>query len=229
MLAFIKSIRDRDPARPTFFEVVLAYPGFHAVGLHKVSHLLWNLRLKALARFWANLTRLLTGVEIHPGVKLGKRLFIDHGMGVVIGETTEIGDDVTLYQGVTLGGRGNDKPEKRHPTLEDGVMIGAGAQVLGPIVIGEKATIGANAVVTRNVLPHCTAVGNPARIIECGNEKAVAYGLPQSENLDPLGEAVEKLEKELERIKKDISKRAGQGKVAKTPSKRSAANKTNSA
>lgn len=219
MFEFIRSIKERDPTCPTIFEVLLAYPGFHVLGFYKIAHFFWGMRLRAIARFIAHLGRILTGIEIHPAAKIGKRLFIDHGMGVVIGETAEIGDDVTLYHGVTLGGRGNDKPGKRHPTLEDGVMIGAGAQVLGPIVVGENARIGANAVVTRNVLPHCTAVGNPARIVECEGGEAVAYGLPESRDLDPLGQLIEKMQTDLDKMQKDLKAAKKASKETKESSK----------
>lgn len=203
MFEYIKSIQKRDPSNPTFFEVLIAYPGLHALGFYKISSFLWTIKLRALGRLFAHLGRMFTGIEIHPGAKIGKRLFIDHGMGVVIGETAEVGDDVTMYHNVTLGGRGNDKPgSKRHPTLENGVMVGAGAQVLGPILIGEKATIGANSVVTRNVLPHCTAVGNPARIVECEGSDFASYGLPAEREVDPLGQMIENLQQELESLKR---------------------------
>lgn len=204
MFDYIRSIKERDPSRPTAFEVILAYPGFHVLGFYKIAHFFWTIRLKAIARFISHLGRILTGIEIHPAAKIGKRLFIDHGMGVVIGETAEIGDDVTLYHGVTLGGRGMDRPIKRHPTLEDGVMVGSGAQVLGPIVVGENSRIGANAVVTRNVLPHCTAVGNPARIVECDEGESVSYGLPNSHDLDPMGKLVEQLQSDLDILQEEL-------------------------
>ncbi len=156
---------ERDPAARTFFEVLTTYPGVHAVLWHRLSHRLWNWNLKWLARLSAALARWFTGVEIHPGAKIGRRVFIDHGMGVVIGETAELGDDCTLYHGVTLGGTSWQKG-KRHPTLEPGVIIGAGAKVLGPITIGAGAKIGSNAVVVKDVPPGATAVGIPARILD---------------------------------------------------------------
>jgi serine O-acetyltransferase len=165
--------------------------------MHAIAAFFWRHKLRALARFWSNLTRFLTGIEIHPGAKIGKRLFIDHGMGVVIGETAVVGDDVTLYQGATLGGLGkSDEDGKRHPTLENEVMIGAGAHILGPITIGSKAKVGANAVVTKDVPAGCTAVGNPARFVDC-ESKAPAYGLPRSKHLDPVGETIESLREEI--------------------------------
>lgn len=200
MTELIKSIQERDPAKPGFLEVLLSYPGYHAVCWHSISHYLWRYKLKTLSRFLAHIGRLLTGIEIHPGAKLGKSLFIDHGMGVVIGETAEIGDDVTIYHGVTLGGVGGGKGAKRHPTLESGVMVGAGAQILGDIVIGSGARVGANAVVTKDIPPKCTAVGNPARIINCKDHKA-SYGLPQSEFIDPLVQTLDGLVKDVEALK----------------------------
>lgn len=160
----INCVFDRDPAARTSFEVVTNYPGFHALLLHRLSHRLWCNGWKWLARTISSFSRWLTGIEIHPGAKIGHRFFIDHGMGVVIGETAEVADDVTLYHGVTLGGTSWDKG-KRHPTLNAGVVVGAGAKVLGPITIGEGARIGSNAVVTKDVPAGATVVGIPGRII----------------------------------------------------------------
>ena len=160
----IASVFDRDPAARTTLEVLLNYPGIHAMIFHRWAHSLWTSGFKGMARWLSSLARFLTGIEIHPGAKIGRRFFIDHGMGVVIGETAEIGDDVTLYHGVTLGGTSWDKG-KRHPTLGNGVVVGAGAKVIGPILIGEGAKIGSNAVVTKPLPAGATAVGNPARII----------------------------------------------------------------
>ncbi|MDD2664089.1 MAG: serine O-acetyltransferase [Dechloromonas sp.] len=161
----IRAVFDRDPAARSFWEVLTCYPGIHALILHRLAHWLWGHRLRWLARFTAHVSRFLTGIEIHPGATIGRRFFIDHGMGVVIGETAEIGDDVTLYHGVTLGGTSWNKG-KRHPTLESGVVVGAGAKVLGPIVISAGAKVGSNAVVTKAVPAGATAVGNPARILD---------------------------------------------------------------
>lgn len=160
----IASVFSRDPAARNTLEVLLCYPGLHAIWLHRLAHALWVRNARLLARMVSNFARWATGVEIHPGARLGRRFFIDHGMGVVIGETTEIGDDVTLYQGVTLGGTSWNKG-KRHPTLEDGVVVGAGAKVLGPFTVGAGAKIGSNAVVTKAVPAGATAVGIPGRII----------------------------------------------------------------
>lgn len=160
----IDSVFARDPAARTRFEVLLNYPGLHAAMAHRWSHALWMTNWKGLARFISTLSRFWTGIEIHPGAKIGRRFFIDHGMGVVIGETAEIGDDVTLYHGVTLGGTSWDAG-KRHPTLENGVVVGAGAKVLGPITISAGARIGSNAVVVKPVPAGATVVGTPGRII----------------------------------------------------------------
>lgn len=160
----VSSVFHRDPAARTTFEVITNYPGLHALMLHRLAHKVWLRNFKWLARSISTFSRWLTGVEIHPGAKIGRRFFIDHGMGVVIGETAEIGDDVTLYHGVTLGGTTWNKG-KRHPTVGDGVVVGAGAKVLGPIQVGKNARIGSNAVVTKDVPDDATAVGIPGRII----------------------------------------------------------------
>lgn len=160
----IQSVFHRDPAARNGLEVILNYPGLHAVMLHRLAHALWKKDFKLLARLISTFSRWLTGVEIHPGARIGRRFFIDHGMGVVIGETAEIGDDVTLYHGVTLGGTTWNKG-KRHPTLGNNVVVGAGAKVLGPITIADDARVGSNAVVTRDVPAGATAVGIPGRII----------------------------------------------------------------
>ena len=165
----ISIVFERDPAARTHWEILTTYPGVHALLMHRLSHWLWKQHLYWLARFNSHLARWLTGIEIHPGATIGRRVFIDHGMGVVVGETAVIGDDCTLYHGVTLGGTSWNKG-KRHPTLESGVVIGAGAKVLGPITVGAGAKIGSNAVVVKDVPANATAVGIPARILE--EEKA---------------------------------------------------------
>lgn len=162
-----KNIRDKDPAAKNIFYVIFLYQGFHILIMHRIAHLLYKLHLKFLARLISQIGRFLTGIEIHPGAEIGRRLFIDHGMGVVIGETTEIGDDCIIYHGVTLGGTGKDK-NKRHPTLGNNVMVGCGAKILGPINIGDNVKVGANAVVLHPVPNNCTVVGIPGRIIEKG-------------------------------------------------------------
>ncbi len=197
----VRCVFDRDPAARNVFEVLTTYPGVHAVIGHRVSHALWNMGLKWLARMNSTLSRWLTGIEIHPAATIGRRFFIDHGMGVVIGETAEIGDDCTLYHGVTLGGTSWNKG-KRHPTLLNNVVVGAGAKVLGPITLGEGARVGSNAVVVKDVAPGHTVVGVPGRIVnKPGNEKDVrrqavakmigfdAYGMSQ-ETTDPVVHAI---------------------------------------
>lgn len=174
----IRSVFERDPAARSAFEVLTTYPGLHAIWLHRLSHRLWRAEWRWLARWLSTIGRWLTGVEIHPGAKIGRRFFIDHGMGVVIGETAEIGDDCTLYHGVTLGGT-SWNPGKRHPTLGKGVVIGAGAKVLGPLNVGENARIGSNAVVVKDVPAGATVVGIPGRVVA----KADAGVSEQRQNL----------------------------------------------
>lgn len=169
----INCIFDRDPAAQSVFEVITCYPGFHALMIHRLSHYFWQREFKWLARFTAHCGRWLTGIEIHPGAQIGKRFFIDHGMGVVIGETAVIGDDCTLYHSVTLGGT-SWKKGKRHPTLHDGVVIGAGAKVLGPIEIGAGARVGSNSVVLKTVPAGATVVGIPAHLVDSKKKKAEA-------------------------------------------------------
>ena len=161
----IDAIMNRDPAARSRLEVLTCYPGLHAVLFHRLAHGCWNMGFKWLGRFVSHLGRFFTGIEIHPGARVGRRVFIDHGMGVVIGETADIGDDCTIYQGVTLGGTSLYKGEKRHPTLGTGVVVSAGAKVLGGFVVGDGARVGSNAVVLKPVPPGATAVGIPARII----------------------------------------------------------------
>lgn len=161
----IQCVFARDPAARSTWEVITCYPGFHAILFHRASGWLWKKHFYWTARFLSAIGRWLTGIEIHPGAQIGKRFFIDHGMGVVIGETAEIGDDCTLYHGVTLGGT-SWQEGKRHPTLQNGVVVGAGAKILGPITVGENAKVGSNAVVVRDVAPHTTVVGIPARRVE---------------------------------------------------------------
>ncbi|MFV3333684.1 serine O-acetyltransferase [Pseudomonas sp. NY15437] len=200
----IQSVFHRDPAARNAFEVLTCYPGLHAVWLHRLAHGLWRSGWKWLARMVSNFGRWMTGIEIHPGAKIGRRFFIDHGLGIVIGETAEIGDDVTLYQGVTLGGTSWNKG-KRHPTLADGVVVGAGAKVLGPFTVGAGAKVGSNAVVTKEVPPGATVVGIPGRIIvkddadQAAKRQAMAeklgfdaYGVSQ-DMPDPVARAIGQL------------------------------------
>jgi len=163
----IQCVFERDPAARSVWEVITCYPGFHALQMHRFSHMLWKLQLRWLARFSSHIARFLTGIEIHPGATIGRRVFIDHGMGVVIGETAEIGDGCTLYHGVTLGGVSWNKG-KRHPTLGRNVVVGAGAKILGPFIVGEGAKVGSNSVVVKAVPAGATVVGIPARIVEAG-------------------------------------------------------------
>ena len=189
----IAVVFERDPAARSSWEVMTCYPGFHALLAHRVSHGLWMHGFKWLARWLAHFSRWLTGIEIHPGARIGRRFFIDHGMGVVIGETAEIGDDCTVYHGVTLGGTTWNKG-KRHPTLKTGVVIGAGAKVLGPITIGEHAKIGSNAVVVKDVPDNATAIGIPARLVESheATGRFAAYGIARDAN-DPVTKAMHAL------------------------------------
>jgi serine O-acetyltransferase len=191
----IAVVFERDPAARNTWEVITCYPGFHAMLFHRFAHWLWNTGLKWLARLVSHVSRWLTGIEIHPGASIGRRFFIDHGMGVVIGETAEIGDDCTLYHGVTLGGTSWNKG-KRHPTLRNGVVVGAGAKILGPITIGEGAKIGSNAVVVKDVPPRATAIGIPARVIEAEqaaqNGRFAAYAVVKELN-DPMAKALHEL------------------------------------
>ncbi|GFD74376.1 serine O-acetyltransferase [Alteromonas marina] len=178
----IKGVFHRDPAARNTFEVLTNYPGLHAVWLHRISHKLWKAEWKWLARTLSTFSRWLTGIEIHPGATLGRRVFIDHGMGVVIGETAEIGDDVTLYHGVTLGGT-SWKAGKRHPTLKNGSVVGAGAKVLGPITIGENAKVGSNSVVVKDIPDGATAVGIPGRIIISKQKEISAATNPKRDKI----------------------------------------------
>jgi serine O-acetyltransferase len=189
----IAVVFERDPAARNTWEVITCYPGFHALLMHRLAHWLWSGGLKWLARFVSHWGRWFTGIEIHPGATIGRRFFIDHGMGVVIGETAEIGDDCTLYHGVTLGGTSWNKG-KRHPTLGAGVVIGAGAKVLGPITVGANAKIGSNAVVVKDVPAGATAIGIPARVVESqgSNGRFAAYAVGRDEN-DPQARAMNEL------------------------------------
>lgn len=165
-----KNILEKDPAAKSLFEAMFCYPSLKAVFRHRLSHSLYNKKRFTLSRMISQRARKKTGIEIHPGAKIGKNLFIDHGMGVVIGETAEVGDNVTMYHGVTLGGIGGDPNTRRHPIIEDDVMIGAGAKILGPITIGKGAKIGANAVVLEDIPPYATAVGIPAKVVRINNK-----------------------------------------------------------
>ena len=192
----MKTIFERDPAAKSYLEVILCYPGLHAVICHRVAHGLYRRRIFLLARLISQICRFFSGIEIHPGAIIGRRFFIDHGSGIVIGETAEVGDDVTLYQGVTLGGTGKDKG-KRHPTIGHNVTIGSGAKVLGPITIGHNAKIGAGAVVVRCVPPDSTAVGVPAHIVRRYGIDETYIDLNHADIPDPLEDEIKELEKRL--------------------------------
>ena len=207
----IQAVLDRDPAARNALEVVLCYPGFWAVRRHRRAHWLWQHNLKLLARMVSQRTRKKTGIEIHPGATIGEGLFIDHGMGVVIGETTEIGNNVTLYQNVTLGGTGKHVG-KRHPTICDNVVVGAGARVLGPFTVGEGAKIGASAVVLKEVPPYCTVVGNPGRVVRMGTRK-VEIDLDQVHLPDPVKERIDSLTARVDELEKSLGIASGEEKA----------------
>jgi serine O-acetyltransferase len=197
---------ERDPAAKSKWEVLLCYAGLHAVWFYEVNHWLWRHNFAVLARWLSEVARLLTGIEIHPGAQIGRRLFIDHGMGVVIGETAVLGDDITLYQGVTLGGTGKEKG-KRHPTIEDNVVIGAGAKVLGNITVGRNCRIGAGSVVLRDVPDDSTVVGVPGHIIFRGGRRVVIID-PKQIN-DPLSEALAAVASEVSRLSERVRQLEG--------------------
>ncbi len=201
----VASVKRRDPAARSTFEILLTYSGLHAVLAYRVSHILYKKRLFTLARVISQLARFITGVEIHPGAKIGKGLFIDHGSGVVIGETAEIGDNCLIYQGVTLGGTGKEKG-KRHPTLGNNVMVGSGARVLGPFKVGDNVKIAANAVVLEEIPADSTAVGVPARIVRKNGKKVVNNDLDQIHMPDPVSQEICRLNVRIERLEKYINK-----------------------
>ena len=203
----------RDPAAHNVWEILLTYSGVHAVLMHRISHRLWKANWRLTARILGALTRILTNVEIHPGATIGRRLFIDHALGVVIGETTEIGNDVTLYHGVTLGGTTWNK-EKRHPTLGNNVLVGSGAKVLGAITLGNNVRVGANSVVVKDVPPCCTVVGIPGRVVQSkGTQIQNAKGIDLNHHLisDPVGKAISCLIERIDELE------AKQNQLNKTP------------
>ena len=209
----IGAIAERDPASRSRLEIVLCYPGLHAVLFHRLAHAAWRARLLLIGRLISHIGRGLTGIEIHPGAQLGRRVFIDHGVGCVIGETAEVGDDVTLYHGVTLGGVSLAR-EKRHPTLEKGVIVGSGAQVLGPVTVGENARIGANAVVLKDVPAGVTMVGIPAKQVlprQVGEPATAfhAYGTPRSDIPDPTAKALDALSAEVAALRSRLESLEG--------------------
>jgi serine O-acetyltransferase len=210
----IDAALERDPASRNRWEIIFTYPGFHALVYYRFSHFLWRHHFFFLGRFVSHIGRMLTGIEIHPGATIGKSFFIDHGMGVVIGETAEIGDDVTLYQGVTLGGTSLDKG-KRHPTLKDNVIVGAGAKVLGPITLGTGARVGSNSVVLKDVPDHVTVVGAPARPVRSEKRPSDDFKLygtagadlpdPVARSLDALLNSVESLTARVKALEKQVA------------------------
>lgn len=207
----IKAAFERDPAARNILEVILLYSGLHAIIFYRIAHLFYLLRVPFFPRLISQVARHLTGIEIHPGAKIGKGLFIDHGMGVVIGETSILGDNVTLFQGVTLGGTGKEKG-KRHPTLGNNVVVGAGAKVLGNIAIGDDVIVGANAVVIRDVPPDSTVVGVPGRIVRQEGKTFPGIRLDHTALPDPLAQALDHLQDEINHIEGELKKYRDKGK-----------------
>ena len=199
----MSNILQRDPAARNYFEVIFLYPGLHAIVSHRYAHFFYKHKLFLLARVISQISRMFTGIEIHPGAQIGKGLFIDHGMGIVIGETTEIGDNCTIYQNVTLGGTGKDKG-KRHPTIGNNVLIGCGAKVLGPFKVGDNAKIAANAVVLYEVPDNSTAVGVPARVVRINNQKVSSMDLDQIHIPDPTSQELCKINKHIHDIEEKL-------------------------
>ena len=214
----VRTVRERDPAATSDLEVLLLYSGLHAVLAHKVSHKLYKDGHTLAARAVSQAARAVTGIEIHPGATIGKGFFIDHGAGVVIGETAEIGDNCTLYQGVTLGGTGKDVG-KRHPTLGNNVMVGAGAKVLGPVKIGNNVKIAAGAVVLQDIPDDCTAVGIPARMVRCKNERVASEANKNLDHVhipDPVSQELCRLREQMRRMEEEISRLKGEGSEKET-------------
>lgn len=196
-------IFDQDPAARSYVEVILTYAGLHAVWSHRIAHVFYRRKFFFIARVISQINRFFTGVEIHPGAKIGRRFFIDHGMGVVIGETCEIGDNVTIYQGVTLGGTGKEKG-KRHPTLKDHVLVASGAKVLGAITIGEESKIGAGSVVLKDVPDYSTVVGIPGHVV-MQNGKKIRRDLQHNKLPDPVDDCLEELKEEVRQLKRELN------------------------
>lgn len=202
----IEVVFDQDPAARSYIEVILTYSGLHAIWAHRFAHWCWRKNMRFFARLISQLSRFFTGIEIHPGAKIGRRFFIDHGMGVVIGETCEIGDNVTIYQGVTLGGTGKEKG-KRHPTIEDNVLISTGAKVLGSITIGKNAKVGGGSVVLKDVPPNSTVVGIPGRVVKQDGvkiRKDLNHQFP-----DPIDDRCQQLQSEIDKLRAEIEKLKG--------------------
>lgn len=198
----IAVVFEQDPAARSYLEVILTYSGLHAIWAHRIAHAFFKRKLYFLARVISQISRFFTGIEIHPGAKIGRRLFIDHGMGVVIGETCEIGDNVTIFQGVTLGGTGKEKG-KRHPTIKDNALIATGAKVLGSITIGENSKIGAGSVVLKDVPPNSTVVGVPGRVV-IQDGKRIGKDLDHSNLPDPIADRIKDLQVELTELRQEI-------------------------
>ena len=202
----LQAALERDPAATSRLHVLLSYAGVHAVLAHRVAHWLWRRRFALPARLLAYVARWLTGIEIHPAARIGARFFIDHGMGVVIGETAELGDDVTLFQGVTLGGTGKERG-KRHPTLGNHVVVGAGAKILGAIKVGDHVKIGANSVVLKSVPPHSTVIGVPARVIKTDGDRVPEATMDHANIPDPIADRFQALEREIIELRKQLENR----------------------
>ncbi len=222
MIEDVRSVFKRDPAARNVFEIITCYSGVQAVIIYRFTHLLWRYKLYWLARFISTLARWITGIEIHPGAVIGRRFFIDHGMGVVIGETSVIGDDCMMYHGVTLGGTSWDKV-KRHPTLKDGVIIGAGAKILGPITLGKKVRVGSNSVVVRSIDDNCTVVGIPGRVLKkkvSDDDEFDSYAASTSSSAnDPTVQAVNSIIERLADIDEQIANLSGVSEEIKEDSK----------
>jgi len=211
----IQAVLERDPAARNALEVILCYPGFHAILLHRIAHWFYGKGFKLIARLISQFNRFITGIEIHPAAKIGEGLFIDHGMGVVIGETAEIGNNVTIYQGATLGGTGKETG-KRHPTIGNNVVISAGAKVLGPFKVGDNSKIGANAVVLSEVPPNCTVVGVPGKIVKKDNKRVASardeIDLDQVRLPDPVAEQIKKILDRISALEKKVEELEGRWK-----------------
>jgi len=199
----IRTTKERDPAARSTLEILLTYPGFHALQFHRIAHRFYQKDLKLIARLISHISRFLTGIEIHPGAKIGKSFFIDHGMGIVVGETTEIGDNVTLYQGVTLGGTGKEKG-KRHPTIGNNVVIGVGATILGAITIGDNAVVGGGAVVVRPVPLNSTVVGIPGRVVKREGKRIPTMDLHHERLPDPVAETLNSLHRRIDGLEHSV-------------------------
>ncbi len=208
----LQVIFERDPAAKSVLEAILCYPGLHALWAHRLAHAFYKRRFFLLARLLSQISRFFTGIEIHPGAKIGRGFFIDHGMGVVIGETAEIGDNVTLYQGVTLGGTGKEKG-KRHPTIGNNVVVGAGAKILGPIVIGDHAKIGAGSVVLKDVPSYTTVVGVPGRVVMHRGTRVPSVDLNHIDLPDPVAEMLRCLQNQIDELRVQQEKCLKEGKA----------------